>query len=316
MSGAILETYNPFFNLAVEDFLLHNCKGDYFLVSVNDPSVIVGRHQIIFREVDVFTAGALNIPVIRRISGGGTVYHDRGNLNFTFIRNCEKERQVDFNQYIQPVIEFLNVEGVPSVMSGKSDITVNDHKVSGNAEYVFRDRILHHGTLMFDTSIEVMKQLIRPLTDTYTTKAVESKRSAVTNLKGRLKNINTIDELASEMMRFMKDYFNCIKNLSFTDVELSEIKSIAEKKYMSWDWNYGFTPSYTFTSDFEIDGNTGTVRMLVKDGIIWECNITGNEKLARTGKMLIGRRHLFDDIKKVFLSEGVMISDEALKRFF
>jgi len=316
MSGAILETHDPFFNLAVEDFLLHNCKGDYFLLSVNDPSVIIGRHQIIFREVDVFTAGSLNIPVIRRISGGGTVYHDRGNLNFTFIRNCEKERQVDFNQHIKPVIEFLNVEGVPAVMSGKSDITVDGLKVSGNAEYVYRDRILHHGTLMFDTSIELMKQLIRPLTDIYTTKAVESNRSAVTNLKGRLKNINTVDELASEMMRFMKDYFTCIENLSLTDKEINEIKSIAEKKYMSWEWNYGFMPSYSLTCDFEIYDTIGSVKMFVKDGIIWECNITGSEKLALIGKMLIGRRHLFNDIKEVFLSEGLMINDESLKRFF
>ncbi len=316
MSGAILETHDPFFNLAVEDFLLHNCKGDYFLLSVNNPSVIIGRHQIIFREVDVFAAETLNIPVIRRISGGGTVYHDRGNLNFTFVRNSEKERQVDFERQMRPVIEFLNKEGMEAMMSGKSDITVEGLKISGNAEYVFRDRILHHGTLLFDTSPDIMKQLIRPVTDAYTTKAIESNRAAVTNLKGRLRNINTVDELASEMMRFMKDYFICIENLSFTDMELAEIKSIVEKKYMSWDWNYGFTPAYTFTSDFEIGGNTGRVRMFVKDGIIWECNITGSEKLALTGKMLIGRRHLFDDIKEVFLSEGVMISDEALKRFF
>src|SRR5512137_1221492 len=132
MFSLIQESHDPFFNLAAEEYLLHDRKEDFFILSVNDPSVIIGKHQVTHREVNTRFTTSRKIPVIRRISGGGAVYHDRGNLNFAFIRQSEHGKQVDFRYYTQPVIDFLGSLGVAAVFGGKNDLTVDGLKISGN----------------------------------------------------------------------------------------------------------------------------------------------------------------------------------------
>ncbi|HOK75054.1 MAG TPA: lipoate--protein ligase [Bacteroidales bacterium] len=316
MSGTVLETYDPFFNLAVEDYLLHNSNKEYCLIYINDPSVVVGRHQVIYRETNYFTAEKLNIPVIRRISGGGTVYHDRGNLNYSFIINSAKGMQVDFVRHTRPVIEFLNINGIPAVLSGKSDITVNGFKVSGNAEHVFRERVLHHGTLLFDASLETMNSLLRGDAVGYSTKAIGSNRMQVMNLKGRIINIETTEELAIKFFEFMKEYFQGIEEFVLTTDEIKEISRLAESKYRSWEWNQGFSPAYSFRDYFEAYESPHVVNMFVKDGIIWKCTIEGSDIMAAVAKSLIGCRHMYDDIRNMFKAQGVMINDSEILKFF
>lgn len=316
MSGAILNSHDPFFNLTIEDYLLHKKTGEYLLLYFNDPSIIAGRHQILYREADVFAAESLGIPVIRRISGGGTVYHDRGNLNFTVIRNSQKGMQVDFALHTRPVIEFLKKEGVPAILSGKSDITVNGLKVSGNAEYVFRERVLHHGTLLFDTSTEIMSRLLRDARDSYSTKAIDSNRVPVMNLKSVLKNISTSDELAFKMFDFMNSYFTGIDDLELSEDEKTEIGLLAGSKYKTWEWNFGYSPAYEFTNTFEAYGATHRISMYVKDGIIWRCTIEGSDLMSVKAKELIGCRHDFKDIINMFRSEKIPVDENEIKKFF
>jgi len=316
MSGAVLETYDPFFNLAVEDYLLHNSNEEYCLIYINNPSVISGRHQVIYREINFFAAENLGIPVIRRISGGGTVYHDRENLNYSVIRNSAKGMQVDFVRHTRPVIEFLNGEGIPAVLSGKSDITVNGLKVSGNAEHVFRDRVLHHGTLLFETSLEKMNLLLRSTAGGYSTNAISSNRMQVMNLKGRIRNIENAGELAFKLFDFMNEYYNGIEKFELTADELQEINRLSETKYRSWEWNHGFSPAYDFKGYFEAYGITHVVRMFVKDGIIWKCTIEGSDIMAAVAKNLIGCRHMFHDIRNLFASENIMIDDSEILKLF
>src|SRR5450759_4199757 len=169
-----LNTNDPFFNLAIEEYLLKNSKEEYLILGINKPSVIIGKHQSAHREVDTKFVLENNIPVIRRISGGGSVFHDNGNLNFTFICQSEDGKQVDFRKYTKPVIEFLLSLGLETKFEGGNDLKIDGLKISGNAEHVHRNRVLHHGTLLFSTSLDMLRNALRKDSSHYTTRAVES----------------------------------------------------------------------------------------------------------------------------------------------
>ena len=178
------DTTDPFFNLAIEELLLKSYNEEYLLLYVNSPSVIIGKHQSGHREVNTRFVYENQIPVIRRISGGGTVFHDSGNLNFCFILRSEQGKQVDFRKYTQPVIDFLASIGVNASFEAKNDLKVDGLKISGNAEHIHGDRVLHHGTLLFSTSLDMLRKSIRKDPSNYISRAVVSNPSPVTNLNG------------------------------------------------------------------------------------------------------------------------------------
>lgn len=316
MLSILLESNDPWFNLAAEEYLLHNRKEDFLILSINDPAVIIGKHQVAHREVNARFTEEKGIPVIRRISGGGTVYHDRGNLNFTFIRQSEQGKQVDFRFYTGPVIGFLKYSGVEAMFEGKNDLTVGGLKISGNAEHVFRDRVLHHGTLLFDASLTNMKKLLKQKTDNYSTKAVESNRTPVTNLRNRLPDFKDIDSFRTSMLEYFRLTMTDLTQFILTDNEKSDIQTLAETKYKTWEWNWGYGPPYTFTNSFEIFKKHHHCRIIVRDGIIWECDIDGSNEMAAAGKKLIGCRHMFNDLLKVFHSEKILLTEDEVGNFF
>ena len=310
------ESHDPFFNLAVEEYLLQNRKEDFLILYINDPCVIIGKHQVVHREVNTKFLEEKKIPIIRRISGGGTVFHDRGNLNFAFIKQSEAGKQVDFRLYTKPVIDFLCTLGINSVFEGKNDLTVDGLKISGNAEHVFRERVLHHGTLLFDVSIDDLKQSLKVKNDNYSTRAVESNRTSVTNLKGRLKNIISTDELLRLMLNYFIHTRADLQTYNLTEEELSAIWSLVESKYKTWDWTYGYGPPYTFTSWIVINEKSHSCRLVVRDGIIWECDIRGSDELNAAGKKFIGCRHMYRDLLEKFRSENIPVAEDEVYKFF
>lgn len=310
------ETHDPFFNLAAEEYLLQNRKEDFLILSINDPCMIIGKHQVIHREVNTRFIEEKKIPVIRRISGGGTVFHDRGNLNFAFIKQSVAGKQVDFRLYTQPVIDFLSSAGVNVVFEGKNDLTVDGLKISGNAEHVFRERVLHHGTLLFNASLDDLRQSLKSKSDNYSTRAVESNRTSVTNLRGRLKNINDIDAFRASMLNYYLHNIADIQIYIMTEEERSAIRSLAATKYKTWEWNYAYGPPYTFNNWFEMGGKSFHCRLIVKDGIIWECDIEGNEEMKTAGKKLIGFRHMYRDVLEKFRSENIPVTEDEVFKFF
>lgn len=316
MSGAFLNTNDPFFNLALEDHLLHNTNDEFFLLYINQPSILAGRHQVIYREVDIFEAVNLNIPLIRRISGGGTVYHDPGNLNFTFIRNTSEGKQVDFELNTKPVIEFLKTIGITSMLTGKSNITVNGLKISGNAEHVFRKRVLHHGTLLFDTSFDIMRRLIRAETMNYQTGAVASNRAEVVNIRNLTDRFDSVHSFASALFGFVAGRLNIQKDIKVDNNLNDAIGQLAESRYRTWEWNYGFTPPYTFRNTFTACGCNNNLEMNVRDGIIWKCSISGSEKLSSFAKTLIGCRHCYDELNEKLTGSGIPETEDILRFFF
>ena len=310
-----VQSVDPFFNLAVDEYLLKNSADDFLVLCINSPSVIIGKHQVAHREADIKYITGNNIPVIRRISGGGAVYHDLGNLNFSFILQSTGGRQVDFRKYTMPVLEFLTSQGINADFEGKSDLKVNGLKISGNAEHVYRERVLHHGTLLYDTNLDTLNSLLRKDTSRYSTRAVESKSSKVMNLKKLVCQIKDVEEFRNRMFT----YFTEIKGNMSTDLtheELEAIGSLAGSKYRTWEWNYAYGPEYYFSNRFEINNQYYSCRILVKDGIIWECKIEGSAEMSIAAKNLIGCRHMPEDIRRVLTEENKIITESDIFKFF
>lgn len=311
-----LRSTDPFFNLALEEILLKNRKEEFLILGVNDPSVVIGKHQVLHREVNTRFVTEKNIPVIRRISGGGTVFHDNGNLNFSFIIQSEAGKQVDFRKYTLPVISFLSSLGVEANLVGKNDLKINGFKISGNAEHIHRNRVLHHGTLLFNTSLDLLRNSLRKNTGNYTSKAVESNPSPVINLKEKLNDIKDMIQLRSMMMSWFLNNIPDAEMYSLGEEESAEAEALADSKYRTWEWNYAYGPEYHFNNRFEIDRKQYSCNIFVKDGIIWECAIERDEKLSTVAKNLIGIKHMPADLLRVFRENSVAMTDDDVYGLF
>jgi lipoate-protein ligase A len=309
-----LDTTDPCFNLAVDEHLLKTRREDFLVLSVNSPSVIIGKHQVAHREADTEIVTAADIPVIRRISGGGAVYHDTGNVNFSFILKSEHGHQVDFRKYTLPVLSFLRSLGVNAVFEGKNDLKVQGLKISGNAEHVYRQRVLHHGTLLFDADLDVLRKSLRKDTSCYITRGVSSNPSSVMNLKTLIPDLET-----GEFISSMMEYFLSMGGNHGTELKADEIAAItelADSKYRSWEWNYAWGPEYTIDREFVFKGRIHRLLMHVKDGIISESCIEGFGDLKSVSEKLRGCRHMPEDMKSVIVSAGGAIRDLDIFNFF
>lgn len=311
-----LNTNDPFFNLAIEEFLLKNSKDEYLILGVNNPSVIIGKHQSGHREVNTKFVYENHIPVIRRISGGGTVFHDNGNLNFSFIRQSESGKQVDFRKYTQPVIDFLVSIGVEAEFAGKNDLKVDGYKISGNAEHIHRNRVLHHGTLLFNSSLEMLRNSIRQDTSCYTSRAVISNPASVMNLNGKLNAFKDIEEFRLGMMNYFKTNLSDFVPYELTQTEMIQAESLAASKYKRWEWNWAYGPEYTFKNRFAINKVYHTCSMYIKDGIIRESFIEGSDQMNTAAEKLIGCRHMVGDLSDALRKENIFLTAEELYNFF
>jgi lipoate-protein ligase A len=257
-----------------------------------------------------------SIPVIRRITGGGTVFHDRGNLNFTFIAQSEPGRQIDFRKYTAPVIDYLATLGISACFGGKNDLKVDGFKISGNAEHVYRNRVLHHGTLLFSSSLGILRNAIRKDPSHYITRAVASNPSPVMNLSDKLKLFGDISRFKSEMMGYFlaKLPGALTYELSFSDRK--EAEELALSKYKTWEWNYAYGPEYRLNKSIDLSNCRYSLNMFVKDGIIADCEIIGQGLLHQSGAKLTGCRHMASDIMMVLNRHGIAITEEELYLFF
>jgi len=310
------ESANPYLNLAVEEILLKKHKEEFLILSINEPSVIIGKHQCAHREVNTAWVSGNNIPVIRRISGGGTVYHDKGNINFSFISNSQEGKQIDFRKYTGPVIGFLQSQGVNARFEGKNDIRVDGLKISGNAEHVFKNRVLHHGTLLFDASLESLRNSLRKDFACYETRAVQSNPSSVMNLGETLKGFSDANSVKEALLSYFTEQKLISSGYEISTSELAEAEALAQSKYMTWEWNYAYGPEYNFKNSFLLEGNKYSCSLFVKDGIIRACSFTLSDNPVNISDKLIGCRHMPDDLRKVFESENINMSDEDIFNLF
>ncbi len=311
-----LESTDPFFNLAVEEILLKSSNEEYLILGINSPSVIIGKHQVAHRETDTRFVTENNIPVIRRLSGGGTVFHDTGNLNFTFIRQSEVGKQVDFRKYTRPVLDFLTAIGVDARLEGKSDLKVNGLKISGNAEHVHRNRVLHHGTLLFSASMPMLSNSIRKDTSCYSSRAVTSNPAKVTNLGTMLPSFDNIETFRTEMMRFLSGNLPASVPCQLSQTEREQAENLAASKYKTWEWNQAYGPEYTFSNCFTINEKKHSCSIFVKDGIICNFSLEGSEEMEAASRTLTGCRHMVRDVQQVLNDHNVLKDEEEVYNFF
>lgn len=298
-----LKNTDPFFCLAAEEYLLKNFSDDIFMLWQSNDTVVVGKHQNALAEINYRFVREHGINVARRISGGGTVFHDQGNVNFAFVKNVKSPAEISFKQFTAPVVETLAKLGIEATTSGRNDLLVDGLKISGNAEHVYKNRVLHHGTLLFNSDLENLGQAIKVTPGKYESKAVQSNRSPVANISQFLKTPMTTGEFIQFLFGVqLENHENHFYNLDET--ELQTIEKLADEKFKTWEWNFGYSPKYTFRNEVEIDGKTLKINLQVEHGIIVQAEIVGNyfrqNQANSIQNGLLQKRHNFDEVRKVF----------------
>jgi lipoate-protein ligase A len=238
---------DPADNLALEDFLLHEKKDNFFFLYENRDSVIIGKHQNIFQEVQLNYCEKNNVEVYRRLSGGGTVFHGPGNLNFTFIENLQPgEPMIDFRKFLTPIIQALKPLGAKVEWSGRNDLLLNGYKISGNAQHVYQKerRVIHHGTLLFDADLKKLKPSIAPKQHMeFSSHAVQSVRSKVANLKPHV-HVDEMEDFKSEILRYVQNLHQATA-YTLTSSDQTEIAKRKKDKYNLSSWNIGYSPKFS-----------------------------------------------------------------------
>ena len=293
---------SPYFNIAAEEYVLKNFKEDVIILWQSTPSVIVGKHQNMVAEVNLKYTREQEIPVIRRISGGGTVYHDLGNLNYTLIRNEEnRERLIDFKQFSMPVMEFIKTLGIEASFEGKNNLVINGKKFSGNSAHVFKNRVMHHGTLLFNTNLTKLEKVIRPSIAQISDKSVKSVRAEVINLSDALNYYLSMDEFRQNLTEYLKNHYGIQRVYKFKEKDKTAINTLIDEKYAVAKWNYGYSPAYEFEN--KIEGYHLFIK--VKNGIIEQIELKGiGQQIVNKFK---GVMHRNEDI--ALLAEKISIDE-------
>ncbi len=292
---------DPYFNLAAEEYFLKNFQDDFFMLWRSKPSVVVGKHQNALAEINHEFVRENQIPVARRLSGGGTVFHDPGNVNFTFIRNVKDISEVNFKVFTVPVVAALKKMGVDAYTTGRNDLLIDGKKISGNAEHVHKNRVLHHGTLLFDSHLEALKGALKVDLSKFEDKAVQSNRSEVTNITNYLPTPISVEEFTRFLFDEICGTYPDFKVYESTSEDIAAIEKLSIEKYQTWDWIFGYSPRYRFANTIETMNGAISVNLLVEKGRVAEASFLGAisaENGLKIAESLLGCRHDYEDVKR------------------
>ncbi|MBZ9688818.1 lipoate--protein ligase [Clostridium estertheticum] len=302
---------NPYFNMAVEEYILKEFKEDCFMLWRNQPCIVVGKNQNTLSEINMDYIKANNIPVVRRLSGGGTVFHDLGNLNFTFIKNDSEGNFNNFRKFTMPILNVLTSLNINAEFSGRNDLTIEGKKFSGNAQYNYKNRVLHHGTLLFSSNITDLSKALQANPLKFQDKSIKSVLSRVTNISSHLKEPLSILEFEALIKSYIITENSSDSLYEFTEYDLENINKLASEKYSTWEWNFGHSPKYNFINEKKFSFGTIECNMQVQHGIIKDISIYGDffSKLdvSDIEAKLIGVNHVESEVKSAL--SGFNISD-------
>ena len=304
---------SPFYNLALEQAVFDRLDKQrcYCMLWQNQSSVIVGKHQNTAAEINAPFVDSRMISVTRRLSGGGALYHDFGNINFTFISDNHGENKwgIDFPFFCKPVQEALKSFGVPAVISGRNDMIVDGKKISCNAQYIRHGRVMHHGTLLYDTDLAVLTQALNPGCSV-TSKAIKSVQSRVANIKPYMKDDMSVEEFRAALRERLFTAFD-MREYTLSDEDKAVAKTLCDQVYSQWSWNYGASPAYNVRKIRRVEG-CGTVEALLdiaKGGVIGNIAFYGDffshDDPAILAAALIGLRLERAEISGVLYSVNV-----------
>ena len=269
--------HDPALNLAMEEYILSGMELDkpVLFFYINAPSIIIGRHQNTADEIALDFVRENAIQIVRRCSGGGAVYHDLGNLNYSLIRPGDTKASSDFSVLLTPILNALHSLGLAAEKSGRNDLTVNGAKFSGNAYYHNKYGSVLHGTLLYDSDLSVLSRALRPDAEKLLSKGVRSVRSRVTCIKPYLTGVHSTEELRSAIT----DYFgktNSLTTRNFSDIDLYKIEELAEKRYRSNSWTYGESPAFDHRCRIRHAGGSVDFRAEVRETIINKASFFGD----------------------------------------
>jgi lipoate---protein ligase len=269
---------DPRINLAIEEYALKNLdiNETYLLFYINEPSIIIGKNQNTVEEINTDYVESNGIHVVRRLSGGGAVYHDLGNLNFSFITKDDGESFHNFRKFTEPVIEALQKMGINAELSGRNDILAEGRKISGNAQFSTKGRMFSHGTLLFDSEIEHVVSALRVKQDKIESKGIKSIRSRVANISEFLSEPMDIEQFRSHLLKNIFSDSNNIPEYVLTDEDWSKIHELSKERYQNWDWNYGKSPKFNSQHSHRFPVGSIDVRLEVNKGVIESCKIFGD----------------------------------------
>lgn len=307
---------DPAVNLAIEEYAVRNLETEdknHLFLYINEPSVIIGKHQNTLEEVNIEFAKKNNIKIVRRISGGGAVYHDFGNLNYCIITKSSPSFINNYKMFLEPVIYALASLGLKPKIESGSKIEINGKKISGNSQFNNTKSLLTHGTLLFNSNLYNLKNVLQSDIEITKSKSIKSKRSEVTNISDYLNPKISINKFKNEILASYKNNYKDVRKYEFNIFEWQQINEIAEQKYRNREWNFDRSPEFEIFKKGTLGQQNIEARILIKEGIIRNMNIYAEtlekEKLNQLKELLTGKPYdkekILDIIKNIDISPKI-----------
>ena len=305
MKYYVSKSNDPAFNIALEEYCFKQLRDidEIFLLWINEPTIVVGKYQNTIEEINTEYTREKGIHVVRRISGGGAVYHDLNNLNYTIISSGRSGEEFDFKSFSQPVLDALDSLGVKAEFTGRNDLEIDGQKFCGNAQYVRNGRIMHHGCLMFDVDTSVLADALKVSKDKIESKGIKSVRSRVTNIKDHLPNQDmTVQDFVAALKKYMSEKYE-MTDFVATKEDEAAILAIQEEKNNSWDWVYGKNPDFNIKRNRRLKTGKIEANIMVEQGVITNIKFYGDffgvMDVEDIAKKLVGVKYQKEDIQKV-----------------
>ena len=300
----------PAFNLATEEYLLTNLKENAFTLWRNEKAVIVGKNQNTISEINSDYTEKNNISVIRRLTGGGAVFHDLGNLNYTYI---EKEENKNFNNYsyfTADLLDYLKTHGIKAELSGRNDILIEGKKFCGNAQCIKNGFVMHHGCILFSADLSKLSGALNVNAAKIASKGIKSVSSRVANIIDYMENKISIEEFQNGFEAFIVDRHGYV-SVDLSENDKKSINKLVDEKYGTWEWNFGYSPDYNFENSCKFDFGLVEIKLFIESGIIKSAKILGDffgkKDVSEIEAAITGHRHRTIELTKAL--ESFDISD-------
>ena len=305
------DSTDPAFNLALEEYVLTKLRKDIIILWRNNRSVIIGRNQNAVEEIDIDFIERSGITVIRRQSGGGAVFHDLGNINYTVIQPLGKE---DFNNYARftaPICSFLQSLGINAELKGRNDLLIEDMKFCGNAQAVRNGWIMHHGCILYNADFSDLAKALRPHPAKISGKGIRSVRSRVTNVADHMSEPMEAEEFLQKLYYFFLQGDPDMQEYTLTKEDIAEVDELVEKKYSKWEYNFGRSPAYKYQKSAAFPFGVVDVRVSADGAVINDVAIFGDffgiSDISELKAKLIGVRHTRAHIAEALI--GINLGD-------